>query len=120
MNEELHALEKNQTWEIYELPKNKKIVDCKLVYKIKYHSDGTIERYKTRLVAKVYIQTYDIDYHEIFTSVTKINTVGILLSIAVNKGWNVDQMDVKNIILQGTLKEEVYMTFSPGHKKKCF
>jgi Reverse transcriptase (RNA-dependent DNA polymerase) len=56
------------------------------VYKIKYHSDGTIERYKTRLVAKVYIQTYDIDYHEIFTSVTKINTVGILLSIAVNKG----------------------------------
>jgi Reverse transcriptase (RNA-dependent DNA polymerase) len=52
MDEELHALEKNQTWEICFLPKNKKSVGCKWIYKIKYRSDGTIERYKARLVAK--------------------------------------------------------------------
>jgi Reverse transcriptase (RNA-dependent DNA polymerase) len=118
MNEELHALEKNQTWEICELPKNKKIVGCKWVYKIKYHSDGTIERFKARLVAKGYTQTYGIDYHETFAPVAKMNTVRILLSIAVNNGWNLNQMDVKNAFLQGTLEEEVYMTLPPGHKKK--
>jgi Reverse transcriptase (RNA-dependent DNA polymerase) len=81
----------------------KKPVGCKWVYKINYRSDGTIERYKTRLVAKGYTQTYSIDYHETFTPVTKMNTVRILLSIAVNNGWTLHQMDVNNAFLQGTL-----------------
>jgi Reverse transcriptase (RNA-dependent DNA polymerase) len=70
------------------------------------------------LVAKGYTQTYGIDYHETFAPVAKMNTVRILLSIAVNNGWNLNQMDIKNIFLQGTLEEEVYMTLSPGHKKE--
>jgi Reverse transcriptase (RNA-dependent DNA polymerase) len=99
MDEELDALEKNQTWEICVLLKDKIPVDCKWVYKIKYHSDGTIERYKARLVAKGYTQTYGIDYYETFAPVTKMNTIKILLSIAVNNGWNLYQMDVKNVFL---------------------
>jgi Reverse transcriptase (RNA-dependent DNA polymerase) len=59
MEEELQALEKNNTWNIITLPKNKKPVGCKCVYKIKYNYDGTIERYKARLVAKGFTQTYD-------------------------------------------------------------
>jgi Reverse transcriptase (RNA-dependent DNA polymerase) len=74
MNEELHALEKNQTWKIYFLPKTK----TDWLYKIKYRSDGTIERYKIRLVVKGYTQIYDIDCHEIFASIVKMNTVRIL------------------------------------------
>jgi Reverse transcriptase (RNA-dependent DNA polymerase) len=70
------------------------------------------------LVAKGYTQTYGIEYHETFAPVAKMNTVRILLSIAVNNGWNLNQMDVKNVFLQGTLEEEVYMTLPPGHKKK--
>ena len=52
MDEELKALEQNETWKIISLPKNKKPVGCKWVYKTKYNSDGTIEMYKARLVAK--------------------------------------------------------------------
>jgi Reverse transcriptase (RNA-dependent DNA polymerase) len=88
------------------------------VYKIKYHSSDTIERYKARLVAKGYTQIYGINYYETFTPVVKINIVQILLSITANNNWDLYQMDVKNIFLQGTLDKEVYMTLLSGHKRK--
>ena len=62
----------------------KKLVCCKWVYKTKYNSDGTIEMYKSRLVAKEFTQTYGIDCNEIFALVAKMNIVKILFSIAVN------------------------------------
>jgi Reverse transcriptase (RNA-dependent DNA polymerase) len=62
MEEELKALEKNETWKIMKLPSNKRSVGCKWVYNIKYNSDGTVERYKARLVAKGYTQIYGADY----------------------------------------------------------
>ena len=62
MDEEMRALEKNQTWDIVELPKGKKTVGCKWIFNVKYKANGTLERYKARLVAKEYTRTYDIDY----------------------------------------------------------
>jgi Reverse transcriptase (RNA-dependent DNA polymerase) len=66
------------------LPNGKKSVRCKWIYKIKYHSNGTIEFYKVRLVAKCYTQKYGIDNEEIFVPVDKMNTVRSLISITVN------------------------------------
>jgi hypothetical protein len=114
MNEEMKALQKNSTWEVVDLPEGKIPVGCRWVFTIKYKADGTIERCKARLVAKGYTQTYGIDYMETFAPVAKINTVRILLSLAVNLDWPLHQFDVKNAFLHGNLQEEVYMELPPG------
>ncbi|KAL0546824.1 hypothetical protein IC582_016742 [Cucumis melo] len=121
MNDELQALEKTHTWDYVDLPSGKRPIGCKWIYKIKTHSDGTIERYKARLVAKGYSQEYGIDYEETFAPVARMMFVRSLLAVAAAKQWPLLQMDVKNAFLNGTLSEEVYMkpppgTSSPPHK----
>ena len=103
--EEMRALEKNQTWELIDLPKEKRTVGCKWVFTVKFKSDGPLERYKARLVAKGFTQTYGIDYSKTFAPVAKLNTVRVLLSIVVNLDWQLQQLDVKNAFLNGDLKE---------------
>ena len=116
MNEEMSALEKNQTWEIVNRPSDKKAVGCRWVYNVKYKSDGTLERNKARLVAKGFTQTYGVDYEETFAPVAKMNTVRIILSLVACFGWELLQFDVKNAFLHGQLDEEVYMEIPPGFK----
>ncbi|KAL4038829.1 hypothetical protein IC575_002460 [Cucumis melo] len=121
MNDELQALEKTHTLNYVDLPTGKRPIGCKWIYKIKTHCNGTIERYKTRLVAKEYSQEYGIDYEETFASMARMTSVHSLLAVAAVKQWPLLQMDVKNAFLNGTLSEEAYMkpppsTFSSPHK----
>lgn len=112
--EELKALKKNDTWDLTSLPEGKKCVGSKWVFTIKYHADGSVERYKARLVARGFTQTYGLDYEETFAPVAKLNTVRVLLSLAANLDWPLRQFDVKNAFLNGELEEEVYMEAPPG------
>ncbi|CAM8992810.1 unnamed protein product [Rhodiola kirilowii] len=117
MQAEIDALHLSETWEITNLPPGKNDVGCKWVYKIKRHSDGSIERYKGRLVAKVYTQEEGLDYHETFAHVVKMTIIRTVLSLASAKKWPLYQLDVNNVFLHDTLDEEVYMVLPPGHMK---
>lgn len=90
------------------------ISGCSLPYK----SDGTLDRYKARLMAKGFTQTYDIDYSETFAAVAKLNTIRVLLSLAANLDWPLQWLDVKNAFLNEDLEEEVYIAPSPGFEQR--
>ncbi|KAJ3708504.1 hypothetical protein LUZ61_012209 [Rhynchospora tenuis] len=118
MQTEIEALEHNNTWSIEDLPSNKKAIGCKWVYRIKYNSDGSVERYKARLVVLGNRQVEGIDFKETFAPVAKMVSVRTFLAVAVARGWELHQMDVHNAFLHGDLHEEVYMRLPPGFASK--
>lgn len=89
MNKKLEALTKNETWEIVDLPKGKKAIGSKWVYKVKLNSNGTLESFKARLVAKGFNQQYGIDFEETFSPVVKMSTIRCILAIAASSKWKV-------------------------------
>ena len=118
MDKEIEALEVNNTWTLAPLPPSKFAIGYKWVYRVKYLPDGTIERYKARLVAKCFTQKYGLDYSETFFPVAKLVSVRIVLSLAAVKGWFLHQMDVNNAFLHGELLEDVDMCLPPGFHSK--
>jgi hypothetical protein len=89
-------------------------VSCKWVWRIKIHEDGSIERYKARLVARGFTQTRGVDFNETFAPVTRLDNLRLLISHAVQKNWEFRQIDVKSAYLYGDLEEEVYMEIPEG------
>ena len=87
MKLELDAMESNQTWSIVPLPQGKHSIACKWVYKIKYHSDGSMDRYKARLVAKGYTQQEGVDFLDTFSLVAKLVTLKVHLVLASSQKW---------------------------------
>ncbi|GJX12657.1 putative RNA-directed DNA polymerase [Tanacetum coccineum] len=118
MNNEMEALNRNQTWEITDLPKGRRPIGCKWIYIIKYKSNGEIERYKSRLVVKGLSQSEGIYYDETFSPVVKISTVRCLIVIAVKNKLPLFQLNVNNAFLYGDLEEDVYKRIPEGYASK--
>ena len=110
MEAELQALEENHTWDIVSCPPNVKPIGSKWVYTVKLKSDGSLDRYKARLVALGNKQEYGLDYEETFSPVAKMTTVRTILAFVSSKSWPLHQMDVKNAFF----KEEIYMKLPTG------
>ncbi|GAA0151182.1 transmembrane signal receptor [Lithospermum erythrorhizon] len=117
MQKEISTLEDNGTWSLVQLSEGKKALGTQWVYKIKYNSDGSVERFKGRLVVFGNHQVEDIDYNDTFAHVAKMVTVRAFLAVAVVKSWELHKMDVHNAFLDGDLSEEVYMRIPPGFQK---
>ena len=116
MQEEIAALEANHTWDIEPCPPTIVPLGCKWVYSVKVRSDGSLDRYKARLVALGNNQEYGVNYEETFAPVAKMTIVHTILALAASSDWPLHQMDVKNVFLHGDLKECIYMK-SP---RDCF
>jgi hypothetical protein len=114
MKDEMKALERNSTWDLVELPRDRKIVACRWVYKLKKGVDDKVERYKARLVAKGYSKKLGIDFHEIFSPVVKIVSIQSVLALVALLDLDLEQLDVKNAFLHGDLDDEIYMEQPEG------
>lgn len=108
-----------QPGKITTLPPGKQSIGCKWIYKTKYHPDGTIDRYKSRLIILGCRQVYGIDYGEAFAPVAKITTVRVLLAVIAMHNWHVIQMNVTNVFLHGDFTETVYMKLPRGYTGIC-
>jgi hypothetical protein len=116
MDEEIDSIERNNTWDLVNLPEGKKSIGVKWVYKTKLNADGEVEKYKARLVAQGFSQQPGIDYNETFAPVARIDTVRMVLTIAAQKRWIMHQMEVKSSFLNGYFQEEVYVRQPPGYE----
>lgn len=111
---EFNALMNNGTWTLVPRDTHTNLVSCKWLFRIKRNSDGSVARYKARLVAKGFTQTPGLDFKETFAPVVKPQTIKVVLTIALEQGWSLHQMDVNNAFLQGKLYENVYMQQPSG------
>ena len=106
---------KNNTWVLVPYEVGMNIVDNKQVFKVKRNSDGTIQRYKAQLVTKGFQQTPRVDYFETFSLEVKASTIQVVLTLAVTKNRDIQQLNVNNTFLNGELQEEVYMHQPVGY-----
>ena len=114
MKEELSSIKKNNTWDLVNLPKGKRPIAVKWVFKVKKNPIGEVVKHKARLVAKGFPQREGVDYGEIFAPVARIETIRLVVGIASTRRWSMHQLDVKSAFLNGPLEEDVFVDQPPG------
>ena len=105
----------NHTWELVDLPHGEKTISCKWIFKRKLKKDGSIEKYKARLVAEGFRQRKYINYFNTFALMTRIALIRVLITLASIHNPVKHQMDVKTAFLNEDLEEKIYMEQSEGY-----
>ncbi|KAF3616494.1 hypothetical protein FXO38_34517 [Capsicum annuum] len=109
VNSEIDSILSNHTWELVDLPPGNKPLGSKWICKRKIKADGTIDKYKARLVVKGFKQKEGLDYFDTYSPVTRITSIRMLIALASVYDLQIHQMDVKAAFLNGELEEEIYM-----------
>ena len=116
MVEEYDLIVRKSAWEIVPRLEGKSVVGSRWIYKVRQVADGSIEKYKARLVAWGFSQIEGIDYEETFAPVARYSSIWTILALSTQMGWQIHQMDVKIAFLNGVIEEEVYIKQSEGFK----
>ena len=116
--EEIQTLVGNGTWEELIPPQSANLVTTKWVFTVKLKVDGTIERFKARLVARGFSQQHGIDYTETFAPTVRMDTLRLFLATVAKQGKECWQFDIKNAFTESYLKEDIYLTPPAGVKVK--
>jgi hypothetical protein len=99
----------NHTCDLVEKRPDRLVVENRWILRVKTNLDGSVDKFKTRLVAKGYSQKTDIDYTEIFSPFVRFDTIRVMLSVAAKLKLHLAQFDVKTAFLCGELEETIYM-----------
>jgi reverse transcriptase-like protein len=113
-NNEQCAFECMGVYEVVPCPKGHKVVRSRWIFHIKHRPNGTIQKYKARLVIQGFTQVKNIDYNETFAPVAKFASLHAILTLAAEEDLEVHQMDVKSTYLNGILKQEIFMEVPPS------
>lgn len=113
MKVEVATMVKNEVFEWVSVPEASKVLPSKWVYALKRAMDGTIEKYKARIVAGGHRQG-EGDFRETFAPVAKFVSLRILLTLAAIDDLEVEQVDVVAAFLHGELEEELFMRAPQG------
>lgn len=116
MDDEISSMKLNNTWELVQLPKGKRAISTKWIFKTKRNNDGEIIRHKARLVARGFSQRYGIDYEETYSPVVRYTSIRVLMSIAAIEKLKIHQMDAVTAYLQGDIDEEIYIKQPEGYE----
>lgn len=119
MQRKYDSLMDNHTWTLVPPPPGRKIIECKWVYKIKYTSKGTIDKYKARLVAKGYNQVHEVDYTETFSHVIKHDSIRVIIAIATVVRLHMRPFDIGTAYLNNDLTTRIYMKHPEGFINPC-
>ena len=115
-DQEIASLIEHGTWELVPLPKDRRAINCKWVFRIKRDADGTIIKYKARLCACGYSQIPGLDYKDIYSPVVRAESLRLMLSIVAARDMELHQMDVVTAFLNGDLTETIFMKQPPGYR----
>ena len=102
INDEVESILQNHTWELVDLPPSLKPLGYKCIFKKKMKADGSIDKYKVRLVIKGYNKKEGLDYFDTYSPVTRISSIRMLIAIAAIHNLEIYQMDVKTAFLMVT------------------
>ncbi|WVZ15791.1 hypothetical protein V8G54_013357 [Vigna mungo] len=117
MEQEMQSLKENQTYDLVELPKERRALQNKWVFKLKNEENNPSPRYKARIVVKGCNQKKRIDFDEIFSPVVKMTSIRAILGLVAKLDLEIEQLDVKTTFLHGDLKEEIYMKQPEGFEE---
>ena len=114
LRSEIDSIMQNHTWELVDLPPGSKTLGSRWIFTRKMKVDGSIDKYKARLVIKGYKQQEGVDYFDTYSPVTRITSIRLIIAVAALRNLKIHQMDVKTVFLNGDLEEEIYMNQPEG------